>query len=1848
MDTYGKKKWLVASIIFLLFATIIGSHFVIADESQEVQQNQTEENVDIAIQQDMEKYLLLQDNQVLLQQKIRIDYHSKASKGEASEIVIDVPKHAEKNPDIAIVLYNGQTLDEEKYTYKQQEGKIAIQNPTIQGKNELTEEYKVIYGYMDTGIVENFEVYAKVEVHVTLENHEETYNNQNEYKNVIHSMGNKISMIGNIIQSTDKGYLYANNKKDTIFVDRYNIEVSNLQDAGELTIASTDMNFIISDEQQVTAQEDIMYKSTIINKKDMLKILGEEGEIQVLNQNNEVIQTLNKDTETDDNGNMNITYANGILAKDVKFHTSTPKNIGTLQMTNIKYMTANIHYQKQEIKTFKKLTEKMIVNDSEQTVEMNLNEPKTTITADMDKEQLDTMNEQNELALKITLNSKNASERLFNHPYIEVTFPEQVEKITLKEDAKILYNEELNIEQCMVENNVIRIYVSGTQNAYKEGIIAGGEINLKLNVKLNNKASDSEEKIYIKCMNEGEEATVEKTMKVVSPKDMITVNSIEELNVETVGQEGTKIVQIPTEDRNKTLQVKSRIINNNKTVSDIRILGNLPTDNNQLSQNGETVNNMGITLNTPIATNNENATIYYTEKADANNNLDDENNQWSTNATQNASKYLIVLDSMEPKEELELQYHIQMADDLEYNESAYQGYAIEYTDTQKNTQNSLASTYLLMTTGAGPVVETTLHATVGNRELKENDVVRKGEVIRYIIDVTNSGTEDVADIKLNGNIPEGTVYVTPVEGYAFETGAFYEEKADVKNIEGTLLNLEVGETVKKYYEVRVKSDTLVDSTITNMATIEYNGVKKQSETLNNKVGDATLRISIKCVIGEDVTISEGDIIQYQAIIENISNETQNNITLKWNASDAYTLQSQSFSQSDDLIQSDTMTIDKIEANQKVVIDGRFLVDKVVGSTQEVEVYAELTQGNNTYLSNNWKEQVVSQYNVDVVMESNNEGETLQPGDEIIYTIKMVNNNLSKSNISLYDELPIELSITGVAINEQEQSIETESNIIEITGIELDPQEQATIVIKAIVDYMNNDNTVDIANTASIFVNGKEKQSNEIKNTIQFKAESVNNIDISLETNHSDTVLEPENEVNYQIKLVNHNFIPVEVDLYDDIPTELNIQGIYINGEEYQRENSRNTIEVSGIELQPEEEKTIEIKTIVDNNGGIDETKEISNTAKISFNGEEKSSNTITNQIVYKAEDVENIDIQMESANQEEILKPGDQIQYTIKLVNHNYENANVAVQDFVPNELTITKIIVNGVEQTFEEGTNIVGVENLELERQVENVIEIQTVINEIEDLNEIKEISNNATVIFMDKEKASNIIRHHVQYKTEASENIDITMKANKENEEIKAGEEIIYTITLTNHDVNPTIVSVKDELPAELTLQNVYVNGMMQNPGEEANMVSVESVEIPAQGESTIEVHTIVNEKAEDDARETVEITNRASAIFNETEVKSNIVRHTISYKVEDDNDDNDDNDNDNDDNDDDDDNPSAPGENEERYTISGMVWVDEDKNGEMKGTEERLQGIPVYLVDISTGTIAKDDNGNEMTAMTNDSGYYSLENVSQGSYMVAFEYDTSQYQLTAYMQNAVEDTKTSKVVARKMNLTGEERTYAVTDTIQITNTNIPNMHMGLIVSEIFDMQLEKYISRIVVSDPNNRIQYDYNQTSIAKIELRAKTINDTNVTVEYQIKVSNIGEMAGYVKEVVDYLPEGFSFNETVNKDWTLKDGMLINASLTNEELQPGESRILTLVLTKSMTAEETGTYTNLAELSEVYNVNGVADINSTPNNQQNGENDMSKAELIISISTGAAMMYIGLAITIIVTIFIGVYIIKKKVL
>ena len=86
----------------------------------------------------------------------------------------------------------------------------------------------------------------------------------------------------------------------------------------------------------------------------------------------------------------------------------------------------------------------------------------------------------------------------------------------------------------------------------------------------------------------------------------------------------------------------------------------------------------------------------------------------------------------------------------------------------------------------------------------------------------------------------------------------------------------------------------------------------------------------------------------------------------------------------------------------------------------------------------------------------------------------------------------------------------------------------------------------------------------------------------------------------------------------------------------------------------------------------------------------------------------------------------------------------------------------------------------------------------------------------------------------------------------------------------------------------------------------------------------------------------------------------------------------------------------------------------------------------------------------------------------------------------------------------------------------------------------------------------------------------------------------------------------------------------------------------MLTKKITEDSLGVLTNNAEIYEAYNEQGLKDIDSTPGNKAENEDDMSKVDIAISIVTGKIITYTAIAFEVMAMLGYGVYEIKRRIL
>ena len=346
---------------------------------------------------------------------------------------------------------------------------------------------------------------------------------------------------------------------------------------------------------------------------------------------------------------------------------------------------------------------------------------------------------------------------------------------------------------------------------------------------------------------------------------------------------------------------------------------------------------------------------------------------------------------------------------------------------------------------------------------------------------------------------------------------------------------------------------------------------------------------------------------------------------------------------------------------------------------------------------------------------------------------------------------------------------------------------------------------------------------------------------------------------------------------------------------------------------------------------------------------------------------------------------------------------------------------------------------------------------------------------------------------------------------------------------------------------------------------------------------------------------------------------------------------------------DNPENPGNKDEEikdpeeeinsnkvYNVSGLVWLDSNKNSQRDNNESLLSGIKVKLFNADTSSIVTDEKGNKLIVTTDNNGKYNFEKIKKGNYIVLFEFDTNTYKLTTYQKSGISENLNSDVILKEVSIDGDIKNVGVTDILKLED-NLTNIDMGLEVLETVDFSIEKYVSKIKIENDKPK-EYMYENSKLAKVEIASKLISSTKITIEYKIIVKNEGNISGYVTEVIDNVPNELEFESALNEGWTIENQKVINKSLSDVVIQPGESKELTIIFSKELNENEIGKICNNVEIGNVYSNVG--------NTEQNVSNNKSDAEVIISIKTGIVGNVAIMLVLISILLLLGYIAIKRK--
>ena len=696
-----------------------------------------------------------------------------------------------------------------------------------------------------------------------------------------------------------------------------------------------------------------------------------------------------------------------------------------------------------------------------------------------------------------------------------------------------------------------------------------------------------------------------------------------------------------------------------------------------------------------------------------------------------------------------------------------------------------------------------------------------------------------------------------------------------------------------------------------------------------------------------------------------------------------------------------------------------------------------------------------------------------------------------------------------------------------------------------------------------------------------------------------------------------------VELAEDSTTDYNViatQGqtqINLGNIEANRTVTKEILMKVGILPSTEDTKVVEVKATITSNDISLETQPVKNTlARTHF---------IITPTVLK---------------EREVLRENDSYTYYMEVLSSNiYETKQETVLTIkLPEEIVYESVeikdkvkntetdITESTTYNYDSKTRTLTINLQDVDGKNPKAIYLKVKVGTLAEGVYDKQVNIEATVSAKDSRTQSAIIEPvqigKIGFKITQSSNIP-------ENTHITAGEDLKYIFTIENlSNVDLYNIKFTDILPEELTLNQMKLT---RESGNTTNSYkNTMQINLKGREKVTLEVNVSVNI-----IDETKTVSNKATIEYEGIDtITTSSYKHVIEkFETSDFVDENND--------------PSNPSSQTKR--IMGTIWIDENANGQRDENEEKVPNVEMLLFNNETGKLVTDTTGKVLRTTTNENGEYTFAGISKGKYTVIFLYDTANYSATTYRKENVDASMNSDAVDSKITLDGITRVAAITEEVAVTDSNIYNIDLGLVSNPKFDLKLDKTVSKITVQDATGTNVYEFNDSKLAKKDLVGKQIAGTTIIVEYKIKVTNEGAISGFVKKIADYIPSEMKFNSELNKDWyTSGNGVLYNSSLANTIINPGESKVVTLTLTKKMTEDNLGLYHNEAEIYEAYNDLGIEDIDSTPGNKLSSEDDISSADVLITVKTGEVILFTGLALTIIVTIGIGVYFIKRKVI
>lgn len=953
-------------------------------------------------------------------------------------------------------------------------------NNEIQWKKNVYDRFVVTYIFDKDVDADKVELKSSIEISI--------YNGQNkytaEYKKGIENTERNNIVIGetnNYTESIYKGQLYANInnenvKKDVEYKNSIKINITTENVVDSITVTEKVDNFILKDSQEISANS--YFRKIEVSKEKIKELFGEDGYITI----NNIV--LNKDSEVNANGNIEVIFNDNVT--EVKIVTSKPIKAGILEIINTKAITGKgfskqVISQVDKIKSIIELENVQAKNKYTNTINSEIQLQDTVTKAELNiidsKGELSTLNE-NKIVLGVKLVTENEQYDLYKNPVIKIKLPNEVEKFTLNNSDK-LYAEGFSIQaECDQANKTITLKLNGEQKEYPSTSATQIYLQLDLTLILSKTAPKKNEKIIMQYQNENalkyfgdtEVGVATQEIGISSPVGLIAMYNVNTYGINTISgiSADSEKIQVLRNDGGKNVEFEMTLLNNTgKDISNVKILGILPNAGTKKEE---------ILSSTLSEVKADNCSIYYTQNPNATTDLNNIQNGWTTTFNANSKMFLIVLNGELKKENsYSAKYTIVYPSEIDTDVEAISQYKVIYDNDQEK-DNQVKSTSIKFATPREIKMEANMVAQVGGTTLNSGDIVKVGEVIKYVVTIKNTGSQPIENVNVKSLVPDGTVLVEPEEGYEHSGASYYKELND-KEKEIKINSLKADETYKYEYEVRVKSN---NNEIINKVQAKCEDVKIESTEIKNKIEDAPVRVTIKNADESDKV--QGNTTTYIAIIENLTNTELKNYEISLDLSGINVTEIVKDDETEITNNFKLIKIDSILANETTYFSIKGEVEKNVSEITAVAVVND--KNGNKYRSNKVSEEVLKE-DATITMYSENENAFVEQGKEIIYNITVENTGNAPTNVTINDTISNYLKIKEIYVNDEklDDFYKNENDFSYMTCIEKGQKLNIKIVTEVYDIYGKQFETLEISNIAELVVNGEVKKTEEIIHTI---------------------------------------------------------------------------------------------------------------------------------------------------------------------------------------------------------------------------------------------------------------------------------------------------------------------------------------------------------------------------------------------------------------------------------------------------------------------------------------------------------------------------------------------------------------------------------------------------------------------------------------------------------------------------------------------------------------------------------------------------------------------------------------------